>query len=116
MWPIIVALDALRLINYFAGYGVDKSQRGPLFLEALNRRDNQYLEHNMAGQPPLFFEGFELEELFSGKDLKENPVNYRLCRVIDRRKSTKTIKTKERRTLVGLKKQNTLRPIAILTH
>ena len=67
-------------------YMVDRSQRTLLFWDILRKRGNTYLTHLEEGQPPILL--FQHEEIIDGR-LFEQPVNYSLVRILDRRKKTR---------------------------
>jgi pimeloyl-ACP methyl ester carboxylesterase len=59
-------------------YAVDFYQRGVMLLDTLRRRGNQYLEHELAGKPPVLH--FEYEMVLDARSF-ERPVNYALVRI-----------------------------------
>ena len=67
-------------------YTVDRTQRTVLFWDILRKRGNTYLTHLEKGQPPILL--FKHEEIIDGR-LFEQPVNYSLVRILDRRKKTR---------------------------
>lgn len=78
-------------------YGVDRTQRSVLFWDILRKRGNTYLDHLEAGQPPVLV--FDYEMVMDGRTF-EQPVNYSLVRILNRRKEGKREqreKDKERR-------------------
>lgn len=60
-------------------YCVDSVQRSVLFWDTLRRRGNNYVDHLVAGQPPVLT--FEYEIIMDGRTF-ERPVNYALARII----------------------------------
>ena len=78
-------------------YMVDRTQRTVLFWDVMRKRGNNYLSHLKEGQPAILM--FDYEEILNGRTF-EQPVNYSLVRIKDRRKDErKHVKqvTKERR-------------------
>ena len=68
-------------------YWVDAAQRGALYLDAMRKRGNMYIEHSVQGKPPLL--KFKHELLIDGKTLKR-PCNYSLLRILpDEQHATK---------------------------
>ena len=63
-------------------YTIDATQRSILFWDTLRQRGNAYLEHTMAGKPPLL--KFEHELLLDARDFTEHPCNYALLRILPR--------------------------------
>ena len=63
-------------------YLLDRGQRWILFLDILRKRGNNYLAHLKAGQPPVLV--FDYEMVLDGRTF-EQPVNYSLIRILDRR-------------------------------
>ncbi len=64
-------------------YWVDRTQRSILFWDVMRKRGNAYLDHFDAGQPPVLV--FDYEMVMDGRIFDE-PVNYALLRILDRRK------------------------------
>lgn len=60
-------------------YWVDAAQRSALYLDAMRRRDNIYIEHAVQGKPALL--KFKHELLIDGRILKR-PCNYSLLRIL----------------------------------
>jgi pimeloyl-ACP methyl ester carboxylesterase len=60
-------------------YGVDAFQRGVLYLDAMRKSGNQFIEHFREGKPPVL--AFDYEVVMDGRNL-ERPVNYALLRII----------------------------------
>lgn len=78
-------------------YMVDRTQRTVLFWDVMRKRGNNYLSHLKEGQPAILM--FDYEEILNGRTF-EQPVNYSLVRIKDRRKDErKHVKkvSKERR-------------------
>lgn len=65
-------------------YWTDSVQRSILFMDALRKRGNVYLEHLKNGQPPVLT--FEYETIFPGTSL-DRPVNYDLVRIVSKSKA-----------------------------
>ena len=63
-------------------YGVDSAQRSILFWDVMRKRGNSFFDHLRAGQPPVLT--FDYEIIMDGRAF-EQPVNYALARIIDRR-------------------------------
>ncbi len=64
--------------NYHS-YVLDSAQRSVLFLDTLRKRGNQYLEHELAGKPPVLH--FDFETVLDARQFKR-PVNYALLRIV----------------------------------
>jgi pimeloyl-ACP methyl ester carboxylesterase len=60
-------------------YCVDLAQRAVLFWDTLRQRGNSYLEHEIAGKPPLLH--FDYETVLDARSF-ERPVNYALLRIV----------------------------------
>jgi len=69
----------LEAWQQWAAYAVDSAQRNVLFLDALRRRGNQFLEHTRAGLPPVLH--FEYDMVLDARSF-EQPVNYALVRIV----------------------------------
>ena len=68
-------------------YWVDAAQRSALYMDAMRKRGNMYIEHSVQGKPPLL--KFKHELLIDGKTLKR-PCNYSLLRILpDEQHATK---------------------------
>ncbi len=67
-------------------YLVDRTQRTVLFWDILRKRGNAYLTHLEKGQPPILL--FKHKVVMDGR-LFEQPVNYSLVRIVDRRETTR---------------------------
>ncbi|MFW2365058.1 MAG: DUF3141 domain-containing protein [Desulforhopalus sp.] len=67
-------------------YMVDRAQRTVLFWDVLRKRGNAYLDHLKEGQPAILM--FEHEEIMNGRSF-EQPVNYSLVRILNRRRTEK---------------------------
>ena len=63
-------------------YAVDAAQRNVLYWDTLRQRGNEYLQHEMAGKPPLL--KFEHELLLDARGFAEHPCNYALLRILPR--------------------------------
>ncbi len=63
-------------------YWLDRTQRTILFWDVLRKRGNNYIEHLKAGQPPVLI--FDYEMVLDGRTF-DQPVNYSLIRILDRR-------------------------------
>jgi len=63
-------------------YMLDAFQRSVLYLEALNKRGNNYFKHIEEGKPPVLT--FDYEIIEDGRML-DRPVNFSLTRISDRR-------------------------------
>jgi pimeloyl-ACP methyl ester carboxylesterase len=68
-----------KLFQQGIEYWTDAAQRGALFLDALRKRGNIYIEHSVQGKPALL--QFEHELLIDGRTLKR-PCNYSLLRIL----------------------------------
>lgn len=66
-------------INHFYDYWVDSAQKSVLFWDTMRRRGNNYVDHLVAGQPPVLT--FDYEIIMDGRTF-ERPVNYALARII----------------------------------
>src|SRR5438445_11746483 len=53
--------------NYHS-YVLDSAQRSVLFLDTLRKRGNQYLEHELAGKPPVLH--FDFETVLDARQFK----------------------------------------------
>jgi pimeloyl-ACP methyl ester carboxylesterase len=80
-WTEAMAAPASPLAawNTWSAYAVDAMQRNVLFLDALRRRGNQFLEHTREGLPPVLH--FEYEMVLDARTF-EQPVNYALVRIV----------------------------------
>ena len=77
-------------------YLTDRTQRTTLFWDVLRKRGNNYLTHLRAGQPPVLV--FDHEMVLDGRTF-EQPVNYSLIRILDRRsKEDKPARQTDRRS------------------
>lgn len=99
-------------------YWNDRAQRTVLFWDVLRQRGNNYLAHYDAGQPPVLV--FDYEMVMDGRTF-DQPVNYALVRIQDRRsgkKSSNCPKTGDRRLTCDGKAVTTdgrpLRPIVVI--
>ena len=61
------------------GYATDFWERSVLFWDTLRLRGNQFIEHELAGKPPVLH--FEYEMVLDGRTF-ERPVNYALVRIV----------------------------------
>ncbi len=68
------------------GYWIDRTQRHILFWDILRKRGNAYLDHYAAGQPPVLV--FDYEMVMDARTFDE-PVNYALIRILERRSAKK---------------------------
>ncbi|MFZ0135245.1 MAG: DUF3141 domain-containing protein [Desulfobacterales bacterium] len=68
-------------------YQLDRTQRMILFMDALRKRGNNYLAHLRAGQPPVLV--FDYDMVLDGR-MFDQPVNYSLIRILDRRSNKDT--------------------------
>ncbi|MFZ0614284.1 MAG: DUF3141 domain-containing protein [Desulfobacterales bacterium] len=80
--PIPVFAQALHWSFSSMEYLMDRAQRTILFGDALRKRGNTYLAHLRSGQPPVLV--FDYDMVLDGRTL-EQPVNYSLIRITDRR-------------------------------
>ena len=69
----------LGLMLAFQGWAVDSAQRQILFLDALRKRGDDFLEHEAADAPPVLIYDYEL--VLDGATL-ERPCNYTLLRIL----------------------------------
>ena len=69
----------LGLMLAFQGWAVDTAQRQILFLDALRKRGDDFLEHEAAGAPPVLIYDYEL--VLDGATLPR-PCNYTLLRIV----------------------------------
>ena len=72
-------VDPFGLMRSAFDYWRDTMERSVLYLDVMNRRGNQYLEHTKKTKPSIL--GFESETLMDGCDLPR-PVNYELLRIL----------------------------------
>lgn len=63
-------------------YLVDSTEKSLLYIDALRKRGNIYLDHIEKGQPPVLV--FDYEMIIDGRNL-EKPANYALVQIIDKR-------------------------------
>ncbi len=61
-----------------AEYGIDAAQRMVLYLDALRKRGNHFIEHFREGKPPVL--AFDYEAVLDGRNF-DRPVNYILLRI-----------------------------------
>ena len=105
-----------KWITDLSEYWTDAAQRSVLLSDILRKRGNLYLEHINNGQPPVLV--FDYEMIMDGRNL-EQPVNYALVRIIDRRREAvpdKGSKATDRRHKTHIAEdapQATSRPIII---
>jgi hypothetical protein len=78
------AEKAVPILKSFQDYMVDAGQRSVLFLDVLNKRGNNFMEHIEEGKPPVLT--FDYEIIIDGKTMNP-PVNFSLARICDRRRS-----------------------------
>jgi len=90
-------------------YWVDSAQRSILFWDTMRRRGNNYVDHLVAGQPPVLT--FDYEIIMDGRTF-DCPVNYALARIVEAGTS-KTKKT-ETKPKDGGPGQIPKRPIVIV--
>jgi pimeloyl-ACP methyl ester carboxylesterase len=100
--------------DWFA-YCQDSFQRSVLFFDVLRKRGNNYLDHLRAEQPPVL--AFDYEMIMDARTFDE-PANYALVRIIDRRAESGSDRrkpppkgpknTKERRQKTGDQRHRTL--------
>ena len=94
--PISEFAQALPWSSSAMEYLVDRTQRTILFWDVLRKRGNNYLAHLRAGQPPVLV--FDYEMVLDGRTF-EQPVNYSLIHILDRRsKEDKPVRQTERRS------------------
>lgn len=97
-------------------YWTDAAQRSVLLSDILRKRGNLYLEHINNGQPPVLV--FDYEMVMDGRNL-EQPVNYALVRIIERRREAvpdqgrKATDRRHRTHIAAEAPQATSRPIII---
>jgi tellurite resistance protein len=93
--PVSGFAQALPWSSSTMEYLVDRTQRTILFWDVLRKRGNNYLAHLRAGQPPVLV--FDYGLVIDGRTF-EQPVNYSLIRILDRRtKEDKPVNQTERR-------------------
>jgi hypothetical protein len=93
--PISGFAQALPWSSSAMKYLIDRTQRTTLFWDVLRKRGNNYLTHLRAGQPPVLV--FDYEMVLDGRTF-EQPVNYSLIRILDRRsKEDKPARQTDRR-------------------
>ena len=78
----MAAYTTAQWMTDLSEYWIDAAQRTVLFTDILRKRGNNYLEHLDKGQPPVLV--FDHEIVSDGRTF-EQPVNYALVRIIDRR-------------------------------
>lgn len=97
-------------------YFLDSAQRSILFMDALRKRGNTYIQHLDEQQPPVLV--FKYEILMDARTFEKNPANYALAKIIDRRAPKPGQKgASERRSDTGEDYQlesPTKRPIVII--
>ncbi len=94
--PISEFSQALHWSSATAEYLIDRTQRTILFWDVLRKRGNNYLAHLRAGQPPVLV--FDYEMVLDGRTF-EQPVNYSLIRILDRRSKKEKPKEQTERRL-----------------
>jgi poly(3-hydroxyalkanoate) synthetase/tellurite resistance protein len=67
-------------LNDVFEYWLDTTQRSILFLDALRKRGNNYIEHIRKGKPPVL--AYDYEMVMDGREFEVRPVNYALVRII----------------------------------
>ena len=94
-------------------YAVDSAQRQILFWDVLRKRGNNYIEHLRNGQPPVLT--FHYEMILDGRQF-EQPVNFALVRIVDRRREDHGAPAEADRRQGGMGKLPGLpkRPIVII--
>jgi hypothetical protein len=70
---------AARLWTDWYAYALDASQRSVLYWDTIRRRGNAFVEHTLAGLPPVLH--FDFETVLDGRTLPR-PVNYALVRIV----------------------------------
>ena len=75
----LAASGPLDVALAFHGWAIDAAQRQILFLDALRKRGDDFLEHEAAGAPPVLVYDYEL--LLDGATLPR-PCNYVLLRIL----------------------------------
>lgn len=75
--------SSLNNLDQANEYFVDAAQRMILFLDALRKRGNIYLEHIKAEQPPVLV--FKYEIILDAREF-DRPANYALAKIINQRK------------------------------
>lgn len=76
---LMPGLPMFNLMKEVWDYSVDATQRSILFMDTMRERGNTYLQHALAGKPPVL--DFAYEVIIDGKDLRD-PVNYSLLRIL----------------------------------
>lgn len=76
------AIFPTQWVSEAIAYGVDHWQRSILFWDVLRQRDNNYLAHLSAGQPPVLI--FAYDTILDGRHF-DPPVNYALVKIRERR-------------------------------
>lgn len=92
-------------------YWTDMWQRSVLFLDAMRKRGNSYVDHLKDGQPPVLT--FRYEMILDGRQFKR-PVNYALVRIVDRRAEEEQRKRRDERRSGTYVKVLPKRPIIII--
>ncbi len=92
-------------------YWTDAWQRSVLFLDAMRKRGNAYVDHLKEGQPPVLT--FRYEMILDGRHFKR-PVNYALVRIVDRRAEELQRKRRDERRSGTYVKTLPKRPIIII--
>ena len=67
-----------NIMQEWANYAVDTSQRTILFWDVMRKRGNNYLDHIKEGLPPVLV--FDYEIILDGREM-EKPVNYALAKI-----------------------------------
>ncbi|PWV65575.1 DUF3141 domain-containing protein [Plasticicumulans acidivorans] len=70
----------LQLAQALAEYLGDAAQRGLIFWDVMRKRGNEYIEHSLAGRPPML--SFDYEVLLDAGTFAEHPCNYALVRIV----------------------------------
>lgn len=85
MNQVITQPHTWNKLSWYTGlydYSVDTVQRSLLYADVMRKRGNMYLTHARLGHPPVLI--FDYEMVMDGRIL-ENPVNYSLIRILERR-------------------------------
>ena len=107
--PVSGFSQALHWSSSTTEYMIDRSQRTILFWDVLRKRGNNYLTHLKAGQPPVL--AFDYQMVLDGRTF-EQPVNYSLIRILDRRSpKPKPEEQNERRSTRKTAAADSARPI-----
>lgn len=69
----------LNLFSDFQEYMEDAVQRSTIYMDILRKRGNIYIEHAVAGKPPVL--SFDYKMVLDGREF-EKPVNYALIKIL----------------------------------